>query len=228
MRSRNRLIERLAILVLLLPLCLWALDGAISTGEPELDRRTSASPSRPDTLPAPDTSEQLAAAPDTTRRSPVDTTAAGEDPLRIPVAGIDTAQLQNTYRASRSGGRTHNAIDIMADQGTPVYAAVDGTVARLHWSDAGGHTIYQYGPDSSWVYFYAHLNRYAGELSEGEELEQGEVLGYVGDTGNAPEGVYHLHFAIWSIDSPANFWHGDVVNPYPLLQEGRRPGAAGE
>lgn len=138
--------------------------------------------------------------------------------LIIPVAGVGADQLRDTFNAARSEGRTHNALDIMATRGTPVVAAADGLIRRLMYSDKGGITIYQLSTDGKLVYYYAHLDRYADGVVEGKEVRQGEVIGYVGDTGNAGAGNTHLHFAAWMISDPKKFWHGDNLNPFSLLR----------
>lgn len=137
--------------------------------------------------------------------------------LAMPVAGIAPGDLVDTFEAARSEGRTHNAIDILAPRGTPVRAAVAGEVVRLFTSDKGGLTIYQLGADRRTVYYYAHLDSYAPGLTAGQRVRRGQVLGGVGDTGNAAPGNTHLHFAIWRTADPADFWDGTPVNPYPLL-----------
>lgn len=139
--------------------------------------------------------------------------------LAIPVAGIKAEELLDTFTQARAGGaRRHDAIDIMADQGTAVVAAAPGTVEKLFYSDGGGGiTIYVRSPDERWSYYYAHLERYAPGLKEGQQVRRGQVIGYVGSTGNAnPEGP-HLHFAINRM-APGDDWHsGEPINPYPLL-----------
>ncbi len=110
------------------------------------------------------------------------------------------------------------AIDIMALRGTPVLAAADGTVLRMGWNDRGGHTIYHLSPGQRTLYYYAHLDGYAAGLSQGTPLLRGQVVGYVGDTGNAAPGSYHLHFEVIRIPSPESWWEGEPVNPYPLLR----------
>lgn len=106
----------------------------------------------------------------------------------------------------------------MAARGTPVLAAADGTVVKLFNSEKGGITIYQLSTDQKVVYYYAHLDSYADGLTEGKRVRQGEVIGAVGDTGNAGPGNYHLHFAIWLISDPKHYWTGVNLNPYPLLR----------
>ncbi|MGH9834657.1 MAG: M23 family metallopeptidase [Blastocatellia bacterium] len=138
--------------------------------------------------------------------------------LMIPVAGIGPEQLRDTYNESRSEGRTHNALDIMASCDTPVVAALAGKIIKLFRSERGGVTIYQMSADDRTVYYYAHLARYADGLAEGRLAQQGEVIGYVGDTGNVVPGACHLHFAIWTVADPKRYWHGENINPYPLLR----------
>ncbi|MGH9769269.1 MAG: peptidoglycan DD-metalloendopeptidase family protein [Blastocatellia bacterium] len=150
---------------------------------------------------------------------PVETVALIEPgALTIPVAGVRPEQLRDTYSESRSEGRAHHALDIMASCGAPVVAALPGKIIKLFRSDRGGVTIYQMGADNQTVYYYAHLARYADGLAEGHLARQGEVIGYVGDTGNVVRGACHLHFAIWSVTDPKRYWEGENINPYPLLR----------
>jgi hypothetical protein len=143
--------------------------------------------------------------------------ASSNTSLLIPVQGVRPEQLRDTYTDARSEGRVHNAIDIMAAKGTPVVAAADGTVIRLFQSDKGGTTIYVRGTDDHTIYYYAHLSAYADGLAENKFIRRGEVIAYVGDTGNAGAGNYHLHFAVWTVEDPKRFWSGTDINPYPLL-----------
>ncbi len=138
--------------------------------------------------------------------------------LTIPVVGALPEQLRDTYNESRSEGRAHNALDIMASCGAPVVAATTGKIIKLFRSDRGGVTIYQIGADNRIVYYYAHLARYAGGLTEGHLAQQGELIGYVGDTGNVVPCACHLHFAIWSVTDPKRYLDGENINPYPLLR----------
>jgi murein DD-endopeptidase MepM/ murein hydrolase activator NlpD len=137
--------------------------------------------------------------------------------LVIPVAGIRPEQLQDTYTQSRSAGRTHNSIDIMAPRHTPVLAAADGQIIKLFNSERGGITLYQLGTDNRTVYYYAHLERYADGITENRFARRGEIIGYVGDSGNAGRDNCHLHFSIWTVTDPKRFWDGENINPYPLL-----------
>ena len=140
--------------------------------------------------------------------------------LTIPVVGVKREDLQDTYNDARSEGRVHNAIDIIAPGGTPVAAASDGEIAKFFDSERGGITIYQFSPDKKFVYYYAHLQKRAENLQEHAFVKQGTIIGYVGDTGNAGTGNFHLHFEIMIPDDPNNYWKGTDINPYPLLKNG--------
>jgi len=138
--------------------------------------------------------------------------------LIIPVAGVRADQLIDTFDAARTEGRVHDAIDIPAPSGTPVLATADGTIVKLFQSDRGGITIYQLSADQKFFYYYAHLARYAEGLAEGQVVKQGATIAYVGDTGNAGAGNYHLHFSIAVASDPKRWWDGVNINPYPLLK----------
>lgn len=170
----------------------------------------------PDASPAPRDERPRDAMP-SIDLTPRDGAPAAGASLLIPVRGIRPHQLRDTFADARSGGRTHRAIDIMAPRGTPVVAAADGTIHRLRTGGLGGITIYQLSGDGRIVYYYAHLERYAAGLREGMAVRRGEVIAYVGDTGNAGRGNYHLHFAVTYLRDPARYWEGDNVNPFPLL-----------
>lgn len=139
--------------------------------------------------------------------------------LLMPVLGIEPRELQDTYTQARSGGRTHNAIDIRAPRGTAVLAAVDGTIRKLFTSRAGGLTIYEFDQKAERCYYYAHLDHYAAGIYEGLFVKAGTVIGYVGTTGNAPPDTPHLHFAVEVLPPTKEWWKGVPVNPYPLLTE---------
>jgi len=137
--------------------------------------------------------------------------------LALPVVGIKPDQLTDTFDDARSAGRRHDAIDIMADEGTPVIAASDGTIEKLFNSVRGGITIYERSPDQKWIYYYAHLSAYAPGLHEGQQVKRGEVIGRVGHTGDASAAGPHLHFAVNSMAPGERWWNGTPINPYPLL-----------
>jgi peptidoglycan LD-endopeptidase LytH len=143
---------------------------------------------------------------------------AGALGLLIPVQGVKAASLVDTYEQSRGQGRRHDAIDIMAPRGMPVLAVADGVVMKLFNSDRGGITLYHLAPDRRTIYYYAHLDRYAPGITEGQALRRGQVLGYVGNTGDAGPGNYHLHFEVSTTADPKRYWGGAPQNPYPLLR----------
>ncbi|MDP9163778.1 MAG: M23 family metallopeptidase [Pseudomonadota bacterium] len=139
--------------------------------------------------------------------------------LAIPVAGIKPAQLQDTFTAARAGGaRRHDAIDILAAEGTPVVAAAPGTVEKLFESvGKGGTTAYVRSDDGKWTYYYAHLQAYAPGLHEGQRVAVGTPIGLVGHSGDASPDGPHLHFAINQMNPGERWYQGSPINPYPLL-----------
>jgi murein DD-endopeptidase MepM/ murein hydrolase activator NlpD len=137
--------------------------------------------------------------------------------LIIPVAGIRPSELTDNFNDRRGGARPHEALDIMAPRGTPVLAAADGKIVKLFDSKPGGLTLYEFDPGELVAYYYAHLDRYAAGIAEGLQVKQGEVIGYVGSTGNASPNAPHLHFAIFSLGPEKHWWQGTPINPYPLL-----------
>jgi murein DD-endopeptidase MepM/ murein hydrolase activator NlpD len=139
-------------------------------------------------------------------------------PLQLPVDGIGIDDLDDTYTDARGEGRRHDAIDIMAAQGTPVRAVADGTIAKLFLSVPGGKTIYQFDSDERVAFYYAHLDRYADGVVEGMNVRQGDLIGYVGYTGNANAAAPHLHFAVFVLGADKRWWEGTAINPYPLLR----------
>jgi murein DD-endopeptidase MepM/ murein hydrolase activator NlpD len=137
--------------------------------------------------------------------------------LALPVVGIRADQLVDTYDSARGAGRRHDAIDIMAAEGTPVIAASDGTIEKLFNSVRGGKTIYERSRDGQWIYYYAHLSAYAPGLAEGQQVKRGQVIARVGHTGDASAAGPHLHFAVNRMAAGERWWNGTPINPYPLL-----------
>ncbi len=138
-------------------------------------------------------------------------------PLALPVEGVPASALRDTFLEGRPG-HPHEALDIMAPRGTPVHAVDDGRLARLFSSVPGGLTVYQFDPAGQLAYYYAHLDRYADGLHEGMPLRRGDLLGYVGTTGNARPDAPHLHFAVFRLGPEKQWWKGTAVNPYPALR----------
>ena len=214
---------------------LWDRDGdaahaAMVEAKPRMD-------AAPKAVPAPDAPSPVQRVPVEVSVPPVEAGASGSAPdaasaaararsrtpavnpsgLIIPVSGVATNALVDTYADARNQGRSHDAIDIMAPAGTPVLAVADGHVEKLFTSDRGGLTIYQFEPSGRYAYYYAHLQSYAPGLHEKQRIRQGEVIGYVGSTGNASPEAPHLHFAIFALGPEKQWWKGTAINPYPLL-----------
>ncbi|MEE4350662.1 MAG: M23 family metallopeptidase [Pacificimonas sp.] len=144
------------------------------------------------------------------------TSILSEKRLILPVEGYDPDDLTPQFDEDR-GGRAHRAIDLPAPTGTPVLAVEDGVLEKFFDSERGGITIYQFDPTETFVYYYAHLDARAEGLSEGDAVQQGDVIGYVGTSGNADPGTPHLHFAIERLGPEKNWWQAEPVDPYPVL-----------
>lgn len=152
-----------------------------------------------------------------TRNAPVSGADAGA--LAVPVAGVTRGAIQDSWGDDRDGGaRAHHGTDVIAPAGTPVLAAAPGRVEKLFTSGAGGTTVYIRSPERNWTYYYAHLAGYAPGLHEGQAVAVGDVLGFVGDTGNAGAGNYHLHFGLTRTDPQQHWYQGTDVDPYPYLK----------
>ncbi|WP_294245214.1 M23 family metallopeptidase [uncultured Sphingomonas sp.] len=151
--------------------------------------------------------------------APARQAAAGSSAsLAMPIANYPVSSLHHDWGDPREGGqRKHQGLDLMATGGTPVVAALSGTVEKLFDSDRGGHTIYIRSSDRRWMLYYAHLKGYAPGLAEGQQVRQGQVVGYVGDSGNAGAGNTHLHFAVSWMRAGDHWYQGEPVDPYPLL-----------
>src|SRR5262245_23477785 len=132
--------------------------------------------------------------------------------LLFPLQGFTSIGIKDSFNEAR-GGHRHEAIDILAPRNTPVLAVESGKIARLWYSKYGGITIYQFDPTESYAYYYAHLERYADNLKEHDLVERGQVIGYVGTSGNAPKETPHLHFAIYKLTPEKNWWQGSPINP---------------
>lgn len=217
-------------MLLLVVLVVWAVPGWLPRGglvirigpaappavQPRQAVRHDPAPPAPPPAPSP-APVPTAAAPSPPPAPPVE---AAPGQLLVPVRGVTPQQLVDTYSQARGQGRVHDAIDIPAARGTPVLAAAAGTVLKLFGSVRGGITLYELGTDGRTIYYYAHLERYAAGTAEGKALRQGDVVGYVGDSGNAGAGNYHLHFEITTTADPKRYWAGTPQNPYPLLRRG--------
>jgi len=138
--------------------------------------------------------------------------------LRLPIDNADVDRLKGMFAEARGSERAHEAVDILAPRNTPIHAVEDGTIAKLFTSKAGGLTIYQFDPTQQFCYYYAHLERYAPALADGQHVARGEIIGYVGTSGNAPPNTPHLHFAIFELGADKRWWQGRPIDPYLVLK----------
>jgi len=136
--------------------------------------------------------------------------------LLFPVTGVETRRLTDTFAETRGGNRPHEALDVIAPRGSNVVAVDDGHIAKLFASNRGGLTIYQFDPTQTFCYYYAHLDRYAPGLSEGQSVRRGDKIGEVGSTGNARSDAPHLHFTIFRLGPERRWWEGTPINPFTL------------
>ncbi len=139
--------------------------------------------------------------------------------LLLPVQGMRREDLHDTFNEARGRDRVHEAIDIIAPRNTPVLAVEGGRIAKLFSSNLGGLTIYQFDPTETYCYYYAHLESYVPGLREGMQVIRGQVIGYVGTSGNAGPNNPHLHFAIFRLNAQKSWWQGQAINPYPILRQ---------
>jgi peptidoglycan LD-endopeptidase LytH len=198
-----------------------AIDGWLRTNGPP----------KPAQMPVTDA---FLAAPSSAKRAPrVDETGAPSAPpaavatsgnlpggrLRMPIDGEKIDSLKGGFAETRGGSRPHEAVDMLAPRNTPVHAVENGTIAKLFTSKAGGLTIYQFDPAGHLCYYYAHLERYADGLKERQAVSQGEVIGYVGTSGNAPPNTPHLHFAVFELNADKRWWQGRPLDPYLVFKD---------
>ena len=137
----------------------------------------------------------------------------------MPIAGLVPSELNDSFR-ERRGGHRHEAIDILQPRGTPVVAVDDGFVRKIFESIPGGHTVYQFNREETLCYYYAHLDRYSVGLREGQTIRRGDLIGYVGTSGNAPKNAPHLHFAVSRLGPDKHWWEGVPFDPYRLFSGG--------
>jgi len=182
-------------------------DGLADVDSPVIEAKKPASPSPVATTGSSTPVVKAAPPEDLARRK-----------LEMPVEGVKPDDLVRSFDDRRSGARSHEALDILAPRNTPVKAVEDGTIARLFESKAGGTTIYQFDPTERYCYYYAHLERYAEGLREGDKVRKGQVIGYVGTSGNAPKNTPHLHFAVFKLTDAKHWWEGTPIDPYDILR----------
>jgi murein DD-endopeptidase MepM/ murein hydrolase activator NlpD len=141
----------------------------------------------------------------------------GTSGFQLPIEGMNLEAVKDSFN-ERRGNRPHEAVDILAARNTPVHAVGSGSIAKLFVSREGGRTIYQFDSSGRFCYYYAHLERYAEGLHDGDAVAQGQVIGYVGTSGNAPPNTPHLHFAVFELGDDHKWWKGQAIDPYPLLK----------
>jgi murein DD-endopeptidase MepM/ murein hydrolase activator NlpD len=139
--------------------------------------------------------------------------------LLVPVQGVAASQIPDTFNDARDGARVHNAEDILAKRGTPVIAADDGSVIHVGKNKLGGNVVWTTDPERRFAFYYAHLDRYAKGLHDGQSISRGDVLGYVGTTGNAPKDTPHLHFQLLRIVKGTRYSEGPPINPLPFFTQ---------
>jgi len=165
--------------------------------------------------PAPRSSDAVATSGNATEEAVNELRHRG---LRLPIDNADVSRLKGMFGESRFGSRAHEAVDILAPRNTPIHAVEDGTIEKLFTSKAGGLTIYQFDPTERFCYYYAHLESYASGLHEGQRVARGDIIGYVGTSGNAPANTPHLHFAINELGPDKRWWDGRPIDPYSVLR----------
>ncbi len=137
--------------------------------------------------------------------------------LTLPINGISAESLKGSFNEMR-GETHHEAVDILAPRNTPVHALEDGTIAKLFLSKFGGNTIYQIDPAGEYVYYYAHLEAYEPTIKEGGKVKRGQVIGFVGTSGNAPPNSPHLHLSISILTPEKKWWQARAVDPYEVYK----------
>jgi murein DD-endopeptidase MepM/ murein hydrolase activator NlpD len=191
-----------------------------ATAGSDLDSRTTPAtsiPARENRDPTP--ADTFIAAPP---KAPAPIATTGDVPhghLRMPLDGKDVESLKGGFAETRGSDRPHEAVDMLAPRNTPVHAVDGGSIAKLFTSKAGGLTIYQFDPSGRLCYYYAHLERYADGLKDGQAVSQGDVIGYVGTTGNAPPNTPHLHFAVFELNADKHWWQGRPIDPYLVFKD---------
>jgi murein DD-endopeptidase MepM/ murein hydrolase activator NlpD len=143
---------------------------------------------------------------------------AGDSPLKIgpPLDSLKTTELHDSFNEIHHGHR-HEAIDIMRPRGTPVLSVTDGIIRKVFISRSGGLTIYEFDREGAYCFYYAHLDHYADSIREGMIVARGDVIGYVGTTGDALPDAPQLHFAIFKLGPDKRWWKGEAIDPYPIL-----------
>jgi murein DD-endopeptidase MepM/ murein hydrolase activator NlpD len=233
------------LLAILASFCAGVIvDGYLRTYGPPLPARYRSDPDAQSDVDAPSAGRAASGSSTTTpavSAAPRTTTASASAPApsarvnapvatigniastkpRVPIDGANVATWKGGFDERRGGGsRGHEAVDILAPRNTPVHAAENGSIAKIFESKQGGHTVYEYSADGRLIYYYAHLERYADGLHEGQTIAKGDVIGYVGTSGNAPPNTPHLHFAVFELGPEKQWWKGRPIDPYLVFTQG--------
>ncbi len=139
-----------------------------------------------------------------------------QNALRLSPDGFDPERMKGSYYQGR-GASMHEATDMLSPRNTPIHAVSDGLIAKLFTSRFGGTTIYQFDPTGKYVFYYAHLQNYAGGLAEGQTVKRGAIIGYVGTSGNAPANTAHLHLSIGILGKDQRWWKSTPIDPYEVF-----------
>ena len=197
--------------VLFLTLALWFSGGLKVAPVMAGGKMPVHAPAPPANAPPPESTPPPSSTP------PAVGTIAPSLHLAMPIAGVKPEELRDTFSEIHAGHK-HEAIDIPAPRGTPVLAVAEGNVVKLFTSKFGGLTVYQFDDTKTYCYYYAHLDHYAPGLKENTLLRTGDVIGYVGSTGNASPDAPHLHFAVSKLWPDKKWWEGTPIDPLPLLK----------
>jgi murein DD-endopeptidase MepM/ murein hydrolase activator NlpD len=215
----TRVRRRGAIVELFIPWIITAIMVMLAWFTFQLPGVSPPTPLRPATATRPPTAAsrpQAASPPHVATLVDADVAELRRRALPIPVPGVAASSLVSTFHQSRGGAREHEALDIIAPRGTPAVAVEESRVEKLFTSERGGLTAYLFDPTRTYCYYYAHLDRYAGDLKEGDIVPRGHIIGYVGTTGNAPPETPHLHFAVFKLGPEKRWWEGTPIDPYAI------------
>ena len=160
------------------------------------------------------------APPELVRPAPEVTARLSQGGYVFPLFG--PAAFGDTFGAYRAdvAGKWHHGEDLVAPAGTPVLAVADGTLFSVGWNDIGGWRLWLRDTAGN-EFYYAHLSAYSPLAVAGKTVKAGDVLGFVGSSGDADGGVPHLHFEIHPVDL-IRFGYDGAVAPYPFLVAWRR------
>ena len=192
--------------------------AAAASDLPEADRAGQTNPAASAANAVPRTNDSAVETARTAEpQSAIDALRARD--LRMPIDGADVESMRGGFDERRdAGARPHEAADLLAPRNTPVHAVDNGSIAKLFVSKAGGNTIYQFDPGQRFCYYYAHLDRYADGLRDGAPVTRGDVIGFVGTSGNAPANTPHLHFALFELTPEHHWWQGTPLDPYLVFR----------